>query len=84
MSFFETKEDVSTGGNTEVERQFLPLSGFVGLEDKDKPPIESYESALARVANKFDDFSTSKINQVSQELAKDDDKNFGELKRFKR
>ena len=80
-SFFESKEDISTGGNTEVERQFLPLFTFVGSEeDKGKPPIESYETALAKVANKFDDFSTTKINQISQELAKDDDKNFGELK----
>ncbi len=29
---------------------------------------------------KFGGFSTTKINQVSQELAKDDDKSFGELK----
>lgn len=80
-SFFESKENLSTGGDTEVERQFLQLSSFVGLEeDKGKPPIETYESALAKVATKFDGFSTTKVNQVSQELAKDDDKNFGELK----
>ena len=83
MSFLESKEvDISTGGNTEVERQFLPLFGFVGTEegDKTKPPIESYESQLSKVATKFGGFSTTKINQVSQELAKDDDKSFGELK----
>ncbi len=78
---FQTKEDISTGGNTEVERQFLPLFTFVGSDDdKAKPPIESYESTLAKVATKFDGFNTTKINQVSQELAKDDDKSFGELK----
>ncbi|MCW5959879.1 MAG: type VI secretion system membrane subunit TssM [Pyrinomonadaceae bacterium] len=80
-SFGGGDDSVNTGGSTEVERQFLPLFTFVGSEDdKSKPPIESYESALAKVANKFDDFSTTKINQVSQELAKDDDKSFGELK----
>jgi type VI protein secretion system component VasK len=82
MSLFESKGiDISTGGNTEVERQFLPLSTFVGIDDdKAKPPIESYQSQLAKVAVKFGGFSTTKVNQVSQELAKDDDKNFGELK----
>lgn len=81
MSFFEGKEDISTGGNTEVERQFLPLFTFVEAEDeKSKPPIEAYESQLSRVATKFGGFSMTKINQVSQELAKDDNKNFSELK----
>ena len=82
MSFLENSDSLNTGGNTEVERQFLPLFTFVGTDegDKTKPPIEAYESQLAKVANKFGGFSTTKINQVSQELAKDDDKNFGELK----
>ncbi len=82
-SFFESKQDLGTGGNSEVERQFLPLFTFVGTDeaDKTKPPIENYESSLAKVATDFSGFSTTKINQVSQELAKDDDKNFSELKK---
>ena len=83
MSYFESSQDLGTGGNTEVERQFLPLFTFVGTEEdeKAKPPIENYESSLAAVATEFNSFSPTKIKQVSQELAKDDNKNFGSLKK---
>ncbi len=81
-SFLESKEDISTGGNTEVERQFLPLFGFVGIDgdDKAKPPIDNYQAQLERVATDFNSFSQTRINQISQELAKEDDKSFSSLR----
>ena len=71
---------ISTGGNTPVEKEFLPLFTFVGSPEKPNAPIDQYQGELGKVSNKFSGFSITEINQLSQDLAKDDDKKFQELR----
>lgn len=78
--FFSKKTAVSTGGNTVVEKEFLPLHTFMGDDTKPKAPVDDYQSAIGNVANKFSGFSVTEINQLSVDLAKDDDKKFPELR----
>lgn len=78
-SFFTPTNSTETGGNTQVEKDFLPLFTFVGNEQK-AAPIEQYQSAIGEVSNKYSGFSVTEINQLSQDLAKDDDKKFPQLK----
>lgn len=80
MSFFQRKQSVKTGGNTQMEKEFLPLFTFVGSADKPNAPIEAYQSEIGRVANRFSGLSITEINQLSQDLARDDDKKFPELR----
>ena len=79
-SFWNKKPAVNTGGNTEVEKQFLPLFTFVGSDDKPNPPIDVYQSELGKVSNRYIGLSIAEINQLSQDLSKDDDKKFPELR----
>ncbi|MEZ5428864.1 MAG: type VI secretion system membrane subunit TssM [Pyrinomonadaceae bacterium] len=75
-------EKTEGGGETsQVEEQFLPLFGFVGdtEETKEKAPINSYIANLSDVYTAFKGFSPTKIKQISQELAKDNDQEFTEL-----
>lgn len=71
---------ISTGGNTPVEKEFLPLFTFVGSPEKPNAPIDQYQGELGKVSNKFSGFSITEINQLSIDLAKDDDKKFQELR----
>ncbi len=71
---------LGTGGNTPVEKEFLPLHSFVGTPDKPSAPIDQYQRELGTVSNKFSGFSVTEINQLSSDLARDDDKNFKELR----
>jgi type VI protein secretion system component VasK len=79
-SFGSSEPALSTGGNTPVEKEFLPLFTFVGTPDKPNAPIDQYQGELGRVSNRFSGFSITEINQLSQDLAKDDDKKFPELR----
>lgn len=83
MSFMESAEIEGPGGDTEVGKQFLPLFTFVGQDEKDQKnaPVNKYVQDLNKVATKFDDFRPTKINQIAQDLAKDDNKEFPELKK---
>ena len=79
-SFFSSKTTTQTGGNTQVEKDFLPLFTFVGSDAKPNAPIEAYQSEIGRVASKYNSFSVSEINQLTEDLAKDDNTKFRELK----
>ncbi|MEO8071614.1 MAG: type VI secretion system membrane subunit TssM [Acidobacteriota bacterium] len=79
-SFFSKKVSTETGGSTQVEKDFLPLFTFVGKEEKTKAPLDDYQSAIGAVSNKYSSFSAADINQLSVDLAKDDNKKFTELK----
>jgi type VI protein secretion system component VasK len=79
-SFFSSEQALNTGGNTPVEKEFLPLFTFVGTPDKPNAPIDQYQGELGKVSNRFGGFSITEINQLSQDLAKDDDKKFPELR----
>ena len=79
-SFVSPAQAVNTGGGTPVEKEFLPLFTFVGTPDKPNAPIDQYQSELGKVSNRFSGFSVTEINQLSQDLAKDNDKNFPELR----
>jgi len=78
--FFSKQVSTNTGGTSPVEKDFLPLFTFVGNEAKPNAPIEVYQTEISKVANKFSGFSPAQVNQLSQDLAKDDNKNFTELK----
>ena len=79
-SFFSKKVSTETGGTTQVEKDFLPLFTFVGKEEKTTAPLDNYQSAIGAVSNKYSSFSAADINQLSVDLAKDDNKKFTELK----
>ncbi len=80
-SFFSRAPTPSeTGGNTQVEKDFLPLFTFVGKDQKTKAPIDDYQSEIGKVSNKYNGFSVNEINQLSIDLAKDDNTKFPQLK----
>ena len=79
-SFFSRSAATQTGGNTQVEKDFLPLFIFVGKDEKTKAPIDDYQSVIGTVSNKYSTFSGEQINQLSIDLAQDDNKKFPELK----
>lgn len=83
MSFFKSAEGGETGdGTAQVEEQFLPLFTFVGdtEETRKNAPVNSYIGKISDVATAFNGFSPSKIKQISQDLAKDNNQEFPELK----
>lgn len=79
-SFFSNEQALGTGGNTPVEKEFLPLFTFVGTPDKPNAPIDQYQGELGKVSNRFSGLSVTEINQLSSDLAKDDDRKFPELR----
>ena len=79
-SLFSKKAATNTGGNTPVEKEFLPLFTFVGDGTKPNAPVEIYQGEIGKVSSKFSGLSVAEINQLSQDLSKDDDKKFPELR----
>lgn len=79
-SVFETKESTDTGGNSPVEQEFRQLFTFVGEGDAKGAPIEKYQVEVEKVSGKFGKFTPNEINQLTQDLAKEDDKKFPELR----
>ena len=80
-SWFSSAKPNNTGGNTQVEKEFRPLFTFVGDEAQTDTPLGKYRGSLGKVANKFGGFSPNEIETISQELAKDNDKSFTELRK---
>ena len=77
--YWNKKDAVVTDSNNLVEKEFQPLFTFMGEPGK-PAPVDSYQNAINTVSNKFSGFSINQINQLSQDLAKDNDKEFPELK----
>ncbi len=81
LSFVSKAQPITTGGNTPVEKAFLPLFTFMGNPEKPPAPIDAYQSEIGKVSSKFNQFSVADINQIAEDLAKNDDnKKFPELK----
>ncbi len=79
-SFWNKKMAVATGGNTQVEKDFLPLFTFMGEAGKPNAPVDVYQGEIGKVSSRFGGFSPTEINQLSVDLAKDEDKKFPELR----
>ena len=79
--FFSRAKPNNTGGNTQVEKEFRPLFTFVGDEAQTDTPLGKYRGELGKVANKFGGFSPNEIEQISKELAQDNDKSFPQLRK---
>ncbi|MDQ6785681.1 MAG: type VI secretion system membrane subunit TssM, partial [Acidobacteriota bacterium] len=77
---FSKQVSTDTGGSSPVEKEFQPVFNFVGSEGKPNPPIDAYQNQISRVSNKFTGFSPGDINTLSQELSKDNNQRFPELK----
>ena len=79
--WFGGKNKTETGGNTQVEKDFRPLFGFVGDAAKSDTPLDKYNGAIGKVATKFSTFSPNDIQQIADELRNDNDKSFTQLRR---
>lgn len=76
----------SSGGNekeplTDVEKEFNPLYTFLGEKDAKNTPVEKYRAAIGQVSNKFGGFRPDELKKISQDLARNDDKEFPQLRR---
>ncbi len=75
-----SSQPVATGGDTQVEKDFNPLFGFMGEPGKTNAPIDNYQGAIGKVSNKFNGLSIGQINQLEQDLAKEDDRLLPDLR----
>lgn len=75
-SWFVSPEETATGGNTEVEKEFLPLFQFAQSEKgkTDSAPISQYRAELRRVLDPLETLSAEQLAQTQKALAsgKDD------------
>ncbi len=76
----------SSGGDekepiTDVEKEFNPLYTFLGEKDAKNTPVEKYRTAIGQVSNKFGGFRPDELKKISQDLARNDDKEFPQLRR---
>jgi type VI secretion system protein ImpL len=78
--FSKAAESTDTGGNSPVEQEFRELFTFVGEGDAKGAPIEKYQVEVEKVSSKFGKFTPNEINQLTQDLAREDDKKFPELR----
>lgn len=78
--WFSGKKD-KTDGNTQVEKDFRPLFTYVGDPTKTDTPLDKYSGYIGKVSSKFGGFSPNEVRQISDELAKDNDKNFPQLRK---
>ncbi len=66
---------------TDVEKEFNPLYAFLGEKDAKNTPVEKYQTSIGQVSNKFGGFRPDELKTISQDLARNDDKNFPQLRR---
>ena len=76
----------SSGGDekepiTDVEKEFNPLYTFLGEKDAKNTPVEKYQTSIGQVSNKFGGFRPDELKKISQDLARNDDKEFPQLRR---
>ncbi len=76
ISWFVSPEDTATGGNTKVEKEFLPLFQFAQSEKgkTDSAPISQYRAELRRVHDSVEPLSQEQLAGAQKALAagKDD------------
>jgi type VI secretion system protein ImpL len=74
MSWFSSKKQADTGGNTEPEKEFRPLFVFVGENANDpKAPVEAYRNELGKAYNDFNGISQNQLKEIAQQMAEDKD-----------
>lgn len=74
MSFFASATATKTDGNTEIEKEFKPLFGFIGDETKpEAAPVSIYRADLRKLVEPLEAASDDKIKQISKDLAADKD-----------
>ena len=73
-SWFSSKKDTDTGGNTEPEKEFRPLFTFIGTKEQgDKAPVEAYRSEIGKAYNDFNGISQNQLREIAQQMAEDKD-----------
>jgi type VI secretion system protein ImpL len=75
-SWFVSPEETTTGGNTDVEKEFRPLFQFAQSEkgNAESAPISQYRAELRRVLDPLETISAEQLAQTQKALAtgKDD------------
>lgn len=74
-SFFSESKTTDAGGETEVEKEFRPLFGFVGSDDKpaEQVPISQYGGDLKKLNDNIANKSDDQIRQISKDLETEKD-----------
>ncbi len=68
------EEKNETGGNTEPEKEFRPLFGFVGEgKSEEATNIFKYRTIITTVYGKFNGLSRDEIEDIAKKLAKEED-----------
>jgi type VI protein secretion system component VasK len=80
-SFLPSSDSGSTEAVTDVEKEFAPLYTFLGEKDAKNTPVEKYRASIGQVSNKFGGFRPDELRKISQDLARNDDKEFPQLRR---
>lgn len=79
--WFATPVKLDTGGTSQVETEFRSLFTFIGDGTDEKGgQIGEYQRQIDRISNKFSQFSPGEIQQLTKDLANNDDKKFQELR----
>ncbi len=79
-SFFSKKAAVSTGGNYAGRKRISAAVHVRRRRLKPNAPVETYQAEIGKVSGKFGGLSVTEINQLSQDLAKENDSKFTELR----
>ncbi len=77
--WFSSTEDLGTAGNSEIEIAFRQVSTFVGESGDKDTGLTKYEGFIQKVYTPFSKFQPSKIDDISREFAKSNNKDFTEL-----
>jgi len=73
-SWFVSEQDDDSAPKIPLEKEFLPLSAFVGKKDqKEKAPIDTYLAEIGMLYKAFSPLSQEKLKQVADDLANDKD-----------
>ncbi|MEO6588117.1 MAG: type VI secretion system membrane subunit TssM [Pyrinomonadaceae bacterium] len=80
-SFLPSSDKSDKEPVTDVEKEFDPLYAFLGDKDAKNTQVEKYRTSIGQVSNKFGGFRPDELKTISQDLARNDDKNFPQLRR---
>jgi type VI protein secretion system component VasK len=73
-SWFQSKKNTDTGGNTQPEKDFRPLFTFIGKKDQaEAPPVEKYQNEMANVYKEVNGRSADELRGIAQAMQNDQD-----------
>ena len=73
-SFVQPAPTSTSGGTTQVEKEFRPLVSFMGGKAQaDSAPIERYQTEIGKIQNRFNGISADQLKEIAQELANEKD-----------